>query len=426
MNWQWLSLTLAAVVIGILFRRILWDKIVEPFFTQLPKWLVKAFKNLRDRGFRKSTYFSYRSMHTPLLDTVELIQHLEDRYHCKAFLLGGRPFPVTVVWKNIEQQINPDSILGTLDKKSPDPLPSFFRFDQKKYARARLFIKRMLEAGPIKYEGCDYCMTKIDLSDTVPKIHGTLGLYYDCILTQYAMEWELTKALMKKKDDAISSLIRKGTLPLREFIEAKNNPILDGTTRTTALAISTLLVFKRKDQGFYCLLCRRSADVAVSPNTMHVVPAGMFEAMNLTDSWSIEMNVWRELLEELYGQKELEGTGEHYLNDFFRNQSPIRSLLQMLKAGSAVHSAVGICCDLLTLRPEICTVLFVADPAFAEERKMQLNWEYAHEIGIGKGAIPWANIDDAIQKSVKEFGFSATGTVTLGLGREWVRVHYGM
>jgi hypothetical protein len=267
-------------------------------------------------------------------------------------------------------------------------------------------------------------MTSIDLSDKLPKMHGAMGWYYDNILTQYAMEWELKKALRKIDADAIPSLSAKSSLPLREFVEFKGNPLIDGTARCAAITISTLVVFNRQNQGFHCLMRHRSADVAVSPNMMHVVPSGMFELKNLTDNWSVEMNVWRELLEEAYGHKEEQGTAEDEFPDPIWNKEPIPSLVKMMKRGSAQHSVTGICCDLLNLRPEVCTVLFVEDPAFAAIDGMQLNWEYSQQFGAGAGAIPWRNIDEAIQTAFEHFGIVASGAVCLGLGREWIRVQH--
>jgi len=417
----WLVAVMASGIIGIAVRKLFANKI-ESAFDKMKVQLSRIPLVIKDRGLPRSTYFFYRTLNAPELETFDLISHLEHRYGRTAFTLGGTPFPVTVVWKNTEELITPDNVLGNLDQSEPSERASSFILKPGQYKRARVFIKRMLEAGPIKYEGHDYCMTQIDLSNAVPKIHGNLGFYYDSILTQYALEWELKKALIK--GHTISSLSKKGSLPLREATETGLDPILDGRNRTAALAVSTLLVFNRRNQGYYCLLHRRSADVAVSPNTMHVVPAGMFESINDADFWSIEMNVWRELLEELYGEKELQGTGIPYINDYFRQHSPIGSLLQMIQSGSAEHSVTGLCCDLLTLRPEVCTVLFVKDPTFADERRMQLNWEY--DIAHGTGAIPWTKIDEAIQAAVQRFGFSATGTVTLGLGREWIRARHGM
>ena len=86
------------------------------------------------------------------------------------------------------------------------------------YPEARSFIKHEYEKGPIKDEAVNYRMTSIDLAGSVPKVHGAFSLYYDNILTQYAMEWELTRALTQLEVRP-ADLFQKGTLPLREAVE---------------------------------------------------------------------------------------------------------------------------------------------------------------------------------------------------------------
>lgn len=380
-----------------------------------------------ESSLEESTYYRYRTLPVPLIDSPELIAHLESRYECEAFRLGDRAFPVTVVWRNEDQTIDPESVLGALDKTPPTPLPESPLLDADDYAAAREFIRSRFEAPPcpIQYEGAVYRMTSIDLSGDAPKVGGAFGLYYDNILTQYAMEWELRKALLPGKTSSVAALRKPGALPLREAVERLGNPITNGVGRCAALTISTLLVFKRRNGEFYCLLRRRSLNVGVSPSMLHVVPAGMFEAKNGQDDWSIVMNVWRELLEEVYNEAEQHGSGHAELPDHIWQRPPIRLLGELLRCGSAELSVTGICCDLLNLRPEICTVLFLADSSFCEERPMVLNWEYEAEGPAGLFAVRWNRIDEVIEEVGRE-GMVASGAVCLGLGRNWVRQRYGM
>jgi hypothetical protein len=198
------------------------------------------------------TYFAYRTKPVPLITSPKLIGHLEARYGCRAFQLGGKAFPVTVIWRNEDRIIDPDAILGNLDQTPPDVFRSSPVLRCDEYVEARAFIKAKLEAGPIKYEGVDYRMTHIDVCTDMPRIHGAYGLYYDNILTQYAMEWELKKALLNGDTNTIDALNGQGILPLREAVEAHRNPILDGGGRSAAITVSTLLIFRRLDGSFYC------------------------------------------------------------------------------------------------------------------------------------------------------------------------------
>jgi hypothetical protein len=334
---------------------------------------------------------------------------------------------VTVLWSNTEKLIPPDSILGSLDATAPEPLRSSATLAPEDYSKARAFIRRQFEAPPseVHYEGVNYRMVRIDLAGATPRLHGALGLYYDNILTQYALEWELKKALAAPLP-SIDGLGTRGTLPLREAIEADANPLLNGAGRCAAITVSTLVVFARPSGGFYSIIRRRSQAVGVSPGLHHVVPAGMFEAPNSQDEWSVEVNVWRELLEEVYNEHEQVGTGLSEIQDYLRKKTPIDVLLALQKAGAAELSITGFCCDLLNLRPELCTVLFVSDTSFAEARAMALNWEYEPEGPSGTFGVAWSRIDDFIARLGATGGLVVSGAVSLGLGREWVRVRHGI
>jgi len=381
-----------------------------------------------DAAIEEKSYFVYRDRAVMQMESPQVIDYLENRYSRKALTLCGRRYPVSVLWKNTTENIHPDLILGKFDPTYPQELTRSIILGERDYEMARALLKRKLEKGHIKYEGKDYRMTGIDLSSNPPKLHGAFGLYYDNMLTQYAMEWELKKAVVTGGSESLEEILKPGTLPLREGVEACcGNPILEGTGRCAAITASTLVVFKRRNLGFYCIVRRRSIDVAVSGGMLHVAPAGMFESKNTQDPWSIEMNVWRELLEEVYNEREQHGSEIPELPDYIRSKQPIKLLLSLLERGVAEFSLTGLCCDLLNLRPEVCTVLFVPDPEFIEVRgPIQLNWEYEPAGPAGKVAIPWNEIDETLEiETARGKGFVASGAVCLALGREWVQERHG-
>lgn len=269
---------------------------------------VGSVSHDEDGWAAERTYFRYRDESCPLIESRELVRLLEERYRCTALSFGRTLVPVTVLWKNARRLIHPDTILGDFDFTQPAPFTRSPLFTAPEYARARAFIERQYGSGRIRYDGCDYRMTRIESSSRPPRIHGAFGFYYDTILTQYAIEWELKKALLGTGRSGIPEQLPHGTLPLREAVEAEGNPLLSGHGRCAALSISTLLVFARRIGSFSCLIRRRSMEVGVSPGVLHVVPAAMFEASNTIDPWSIELNVWRELLEELYDDEDLQGS----------------------------------------------------------------------------------------------------------------------
>ncbi|PYP85993.1 MAG: hypothetical protein DMG65_19605 [Candidatus Angelobacter sp. Gp1-AA117] len=263
-----------------------------------------------EKQLAEKTYFRYRDEKCPLFDSQELVHYLAIRHNGPALSLGNKVIPATILWSNVKTVIPPDRILGQLDHTDPDPLTGSPTLSPEEYAAARAFIKKQYESGKITYESNDYRMMRIErLPSGQVRIDGAFALYYDNILTQYTMEWELKKALLRNGPSPIQRLSKPGTLSLREAIEAQGDPLFSGHGRCTAITISTLMVFNRIPAGFACLIRRRSIEVGLSPGMLHIVPAGMFEASNTHDNWSIEMNVWRELLEEIYNDEELLGTG---------------------------------------------------------------------------------------------------------------------
>ena len=164
------------------------------------------------------------------------------------------------------------------------------------------------------------------------------------------------------------------------------------------------MIFKRRDGNFYCILKRRSTGVATSRGWFHVIPAGMFEAEDRSLPWSIEMNVWRELLEEVYDEKEQQGTGESVIEDHIIEKVPISLLRRLIHDGSAELQCTGVCCDLLWLRPEVCTILYVEDPQFITARQMRMNWEFdnapSNEVA-GNGLMRWQDVDGFIDKAAR-------------------------
>jgi hypothetical protein len=376
----------------------------------------------------EKTYYNYRATDCPALLSPTLVAHLEGRYKCQALVVGAKPLPVTVLWKSPSAIIPPDAVLGEFDPAPPRPLLNSPIFpDPKDYNKAREFIREQYETPPsmVRYEGCDYRMVSIDLSGAVPLVNGAFGLYYDNILTQYAMEWELKKAILRSPAD-LAALDREGTLPLREAVERLGNPLVHGASRCAAITVSTLVVFLRSDGARFTIVRRRSSAVGVSPGLHHVVPSGMFEAPNTEDTWSLSESIWRELLEELYNEEEQIGKGRSEIKDYIRAQPPIKLLRDLIRAGRAELAVTGIGCDLLTLRPEICTVLYVPNSSLAEAREMQLNWEYQREGPTGTFGVQWSHLPALVEDLTSKGSLVVSGAACLELGRDWLRRRHGI
>ncbi|MGO4882327.1 MAG: toll/interleukin-1 receptor domain-containing protein [Bryobacteraceae bacterium] len=365
-------------------------------------------------------HYDYRAAASTLISSPELARRLAARYGCEPLQLGKVPIASTIIWQNTRDVIQPDRILGGLDHAEPSRENRIAGLlTPSEYDWAMRFIRSQ---DGFVYDGTHYCLGRIELRNAEAKISGRYCKYSDHLLNESLLEWELRKALSDGGDKAIDKLAEPGTLPLREAIESVCNPLLDGGGRCAAIGVSTLVIFKRRDGNFYCILKRRSTGVATSRGWFHVIPAGMFEAEDRSLPWSIEMNVWRELLEEVYDEKEQQGTGESVIEDHIIEKVPISLLRRLIHDGSAELSVTGVCCDLLWLRPEVCTILYVEDPQFITARQMRMNWEFdnapSNEVA-GNGLMRWQDVDGFIDKAARNI--VRPGAACVALAKEWIR-----
>jgi len=385
----------------------------------------KIFYAIHDRKLYEATYYKYRKRKKDFKYWEIVIEFFEKRYKTSAFIFNGVKLPVSVIWSNTKTLIDPDTVLGTLDSSSP------LTFAKTKY---RNFIKKIEERpdSPIKHESINYRFNKIIVDSGTPKINGALGKYYDNILTQYGMEWEINKIInnSNSKENFFKALTKSGALPLREKLESKNlDPLYDGSYRSASLTISTLCVYKR-ESGYYCLVKKRSDKVAVLPNMFHVIPAAMFEPAfkDYKYEWSIKFNIFREILEELYNIPEVI-TSSAANPEHLYSIEPMPFILKLLNEKKAELSITGLTVDLLALRTEINTIFFVNELGFCERKKIEVNWEYADELEDsfhGDFSIRIDKLDDFIKNNININNFVYGGAVTLELGRRWLKERHNI
>lgn len=406
------------------FERVLALIGIVTLVYQFVGWIEKWTEHKKEQIISKKTYYYYKEKKVPLLESTELSKYLAERYGYPPFELYGMLIPVIKIWQNTDKMIDPDDLLGDLDKTEPLHFEKSPILNENDYDLARKFIRKTLtETGPIKTEAVNYRMTSLEMNEgKLPKIHGTFGYFYDSMLTKYAMEWEIKKALWKQKQFTTKKLNKKNALPLREAYEKlEQNPILNCSNRSNVISVSTLFVYRDRSGDLQCIICRRSTKVANSPNKMHVVPSGMFEPGNLSHNWSIKLNVWRELLEEVYGDEENQYPYSKPDPWSICNKEPIKTIIDLISRQKAFLSVTGISCDLMHLAPEICTVLFVNEPSFLDRGDMKLNWESDDDTKFRTGSIPWNQIEDFVKANIRVPGFVNYGAICFDLGRKWLR-----
>lgn len=352
--------------------------------------------------------YDFRRWSLANVDWNLLVSYLEKRYKTNAFEINNKKLPVSVLWSTTDS-IHPDQLLTKPLENNAHQLS--INEDE------RTFLKLQFQniIRPMRGESSVFRMLRILLDPKIhPQIACATGRYFDNVLTQDVLEWETNKAL------ADASGIDAIKLHRRDLIDNHVNPLTDGSSRCAALAFSVLFVFKRSG-SYYTLVRRRLKGIPIAPEQYHVLPSAMFEAAcGDTDvEYSIEHNVLRELLEEVYDVDEVCEPNQT-LADFIFGIDPVPTLMKLLGNNQAELSATGLCVNLLTLRPEITAVLVVHDEYFVRQKRMALNWEW-HDLEPGENfAIPVGELATFIKNEIHPGSVVPSGAVALKLGFDWM------
>jgi len=186
-------------------------------------------------------------------------------------------------------------------------------------------------------------------------MRGAIGDYYDMLATCAALENELRDAVEQGWMRAPSRATYHRHVEPQEAI-------LRGVRRSAAIGIGTLTVFN--DAGTYkAILAKRSNKTAFDSGMYHVLPAMMFQPTTADfthpQEWSIKHQVMREVLEEMFDMPEQLDPDAW---DFFYEHPALVYLQELMASGKAQLYVTGIVFNLLTLRPEISTLLLIRDP----------------------------------------------------------------
>ena len=279
-------------------------------------------------------------------DYKNMTDYLQHLYQCQPFARAGIEHPVTVYYPADWQIHAVDSLLD------PTP-PSAEARDFAVYDYSTL--QDLQNSKPGLHNGTTFTLKSI--RERPLKLRGALGRYYDMLATCAALERELRAAVAQGWMRAPArATYHRGAQP--------PEALRRGIKRSAAIGIGTLTVFN--DSGRYkALLARRSAATALDSGYFHVLPAMMFgpttAGFRESREWSVRHQVLREVLEELFNMPEQHSPARW---DFFYDHPALRYLLSLLERGAAQLCASGIILNLLTLRPEISTLLLIHDPAW--------------------------------------------------------------
>jgi hypothetical protein len=234
-------------------------------------------------------------------------------------------------------------------------------------------------------------------------IESGIGWYYQSLATSESLSDELLRMQLS----GLNAPLALADLPRRQWLhEHVVDPVTDGSHRHAALSVATVIIW-RSPAGWKILLSPRSKAVASDPYFDHVAPSGIFAPLNwqgalsIHAEYSVMLNILREYAEELYDRDDLErGLG---LYDDVHAYPEIARLQEMLRDATVARLVyTGISVNLLTLRPEICTLLLIRDPDWlAQEaradRRPQLAWEYLRDqdkVELGRPLSRWLDLTE--------------------------------
>lgn len=295
-----------------------------------------------------------------------LFDFLQEYYSVPLLSRAGITYPVFCTACTNRQGKDVDSILGDL---STDKFQQFI-IDQQDY------LKTLRHLGKALWNGRTYIMERATIAETIT-IDCNLGWYFDAMTSCDILEWELLEIMTKVNCNRYDFRSVKSELKLRNEYQAKvSDPIHQGLGRSAMISISTLIVYN-DGETYRGLLLPRSGKTAAHANLYHVVPSAIFqpEFGYPEEEFSVSLGFFREYLEEVFGEKEMEASSGELAASTVYEHEKSKELLAAIEEGLAELLLTGFAMNLLNLRPEICTVLIVYDPTWWKQ-KISPNWEF--------------------------------------------------
>lgn len=245
-----------------------------------------------------------------------------------------------IVWYSAspEQAKQIDSVLGHLN-------PTIASVDSMGFYNYA-YLHSLQNSGRTLFNGLTYTLKRLRTNPL--RLDAGLGYYFDMIATCSALESELLDVIDK-------GMVR---LPMRTQYHREfdaQQALQSGKGRGAVIGGVMLIVFN-DGEGYKALMSQRTAHHATRPNALHLLPAFIFQPMDETRiqaDWTFKHHLYREYLEELVGMAE---------GDAEMARHPALLDLQAMEAdGRASIQLTGVSFNLLTLRPEISTVLVIHD-----------------------------------------------------------------
>ncbi|MDG6974002.1 MAG: hypothetical protein JRM95_04130 [Nitrososphaerota archaeon] len=240
-----------------------------------------------------------------------------------------------------------------------------------------IYLGLLKESGRPLVNRITYCFDNLDLGSR--RIGCSVGRYYDDLKTCFVLSWELLTHLGKADPEVDVDSISSELVLRNHLSETVNDPVTDPSGRRPSVGIVTTTMFRRGDEAAVLLGVRAAKGVAAEDGLRCPIPGGIFQPMVTSGEevkleYSVQHNVFREYLEELFSVPEVKVPVKPISHQYFYRNPNLMFLRGLIDAGEASLTVTGVAVDLLTLRLDILTTLDIKTP----------RWFRAHEAG-GEG-----------------------------------------
>lgn len=196
-----------------------------------------------------------------------------------------------------------------------------------------------------------------------------LGQYADYKLKLGKLEEELSKALAESNFDPETADRSRELMPFRNELLPDAATIANYSERLCAGGTNILLAFRRADpDDFVFFVKRRSSKVSTGKGILSLLPSGMHQPTtraNAQEESSVAVTVFREMYEELFGGKEVEGEDRHLKPLWFMGDSRLAWFVEHRRSFKLEIVSFGL--NLLDGTYEFGVLLAIRDPRYWDE-----------------------------------------------------------
>jgi hypothetical protein len=215
-------------------------------------------------------------------------------------------------------------------------------------------MANLLAEGRLIFNNPLFRLLGLKLRKTKLQIEFGLTDFAQYVTTHGTLEDELIQALIDADlDSAAAHADQTALMPSRQRFLPDARSLIDLKGRLCSTGICVLLAFMRPapDNDFIFFVKRRSGEVAAGHGLLSLVPMGYHQPpaeANAAACTSLELSVFREVFEELFGGSEVMQKDSHFVPDWFMRDPRIPQMKWFLdNPGHYVLEMVGLVTSLV-------------------------------------------------------------------------------